>query len=251
MCKFFVLLFSLAILSQLAFAGRYYDSKVGRFLQIDPKAQKYPGLSTYAYVADNPLRNIDPDGKDIIVLNAPKGASGFGHAAVLIGNSKTGYTYYSKDGTSHGLFGPADKNYRNGDHFESLSDFANQVNPKRGEKPYTGAYEIKSDEKTDAAMNEAAKKTSEENYAVVGNSCIDVPSDALQAGGFNPGYEIVTDPMTGDPMFIVPPDPNSRYTLIEANNQGQDVSSQIQNNQSTQNQTNSNDNQKDEDENEE
>jgi L,D-transpeptidase catalytic domain len=63
MRKFFVLLFSLIILSHLAFAGRYYDARTGRFLQIDPKAEKGPNLSPYAYANCNPLKYIDPDGK--------------------------------------------------------------------------------------------------------------------------------------------------------------------------------------------
>lgn len=54
------------LLSNLLFAGRYYDAAVGRFLQIDPLAKKYPSLSPYNYVANNPLKYIDPDGKKIV-----------------------------------------------------------------------------------------------------------------------------------------------------------------------------------------
>jgi hypothetical protein len=59
------LFFSLIILSQFGFAGRYYDARIGRFLQVDPSAKNYPDLSSYAYCANNPLRNVDPDGKDM------------------------------------------------------------------------------------------------------------------------------------------------------------------------------------------
>lgn len=54
------------VLSNLLFAGRYYDAATGRFLQVDPLASKYPSLSPYNYCANSPLIFIDPDGKKII-----------------------------------------------------------------------------------------------------------------------------------------------------------------------------------------
>jgi uncharacterized protein RhaS with RHS repeats len=56
----------LVMLAELSFAGRYYDARTGRFLQIDPKAHKFPGWSPYNYAANNPLKYIDPDGKELI-----------------------------------------------------------------------------------------------------------------------------------------------------------------------------------------
>lgn len=35
---------------------------------IDPHAEKYPDISPYAYVANMPIRAIDPDGRDIFIL---------------------------------------------------------------------------------------------------------------------------------------------------------------------------------------
>ncbi len=65
MCKLSSIIFLVFVLSQLAFAGRYYDSRTGRFLQIDPKAHKYPEWSSYTYTLDNPLKYIDADGKEV------------------------------------------------------------------------------------------------------------------------------------------------------------------------------------------
>ncbi len=49
--------------------ARNYDPIIGRFLQIDPYAVKYPSLSPYAYVANNPLLLIDPTGKEIEICS--------------------------------------------------------------------------------------------------------------------------------------------------------------------------------------
>ncbi|MEW6412635.1 MAG: hypothetical protein AB1483_09205 [Candidatus Zixiibacteriota bacterium] len=38
----------------------------GRFVATDPHAFKYPSISPYVYVANNPLIYLDPDGKDIL-----------------------------------------------------------------------------------------------------------------------------------------------------------------------------------------
>jgi RHS repeat-associated protein len=49
----------------LYFGARYYDSRIGRWLAIDPLFKKYPGLSPYAYTLNNPVRFIDLEGKQV------------------------------------------------------------------------------------------------------------------------------------------------------------------------------------------
>ncbi len=44
------------------FSARFLQTSLGRFTTIDPLAEKYPGISPYAYCNGNPVRYIDPDG---------------------------------------------------------------------------------------------------------------------------------------------------------------------------------------------
>lgn len=46
------------------YGARHYDAALGRFTTVDPLAEKYYGISPYAYCGNEPVRRIDPDGKD-------------------------------------------------------------------------------------------------------------------------------------------------------------------------------------------
>ena len=47
------------------YSARYYESALGRFTSVDPLAEKYYSISPYAYVMNNPLKYIDPDGMSV------------------------------------------------------------------------------------------------------------------------------------------------------------------------------------------
>jgi RHS repeat-associated protein len=44
------------------YGARHYDAALGAWTTADPLAEKYYGISPYAYCAGNPMRYIDPDG---------------------------------------------------------------------------------------------------------------------------------------------------------------------------------------------
>ncbi|MDP3452131.1 MAG: RHS repeat-associated core domain-containing protein [Bacteroidales bacterium] len=48
------------------YGTRFYDPQIARWLRVDPLAAKYVPISPYAYVANNPLMFIDPDGREPI-----------------------------------------------------------------------------------------------------------------------------------------------------------------------------------------
>ena len=55
------------------FGARYMDYELmTMWLSVDPLADKYPNVSPYVYCAWNPIRLIDPDGKEVYITGDPK-----------------------------------------------------------------------------------------------------------------------------------------------------------------------------------
>ncbi len=46
------------------FGARFLDPRVGRWLSLDPKAEKFPSESPYSAMANNSINYVDPDGKE-------------------------------------------------------------------------------------------------------------------------------------------------------------------------------------------
>ena len=54
------------------FGARYYDSEVSVWLSVDPMSDIYPSTSPYAYVENNPIMFIDPNGMETIARKQEK-----------------------------------------------------------------------------------------------------------------------------------------------------------------------------------
>ena len=52
---------------------RSYAYDTSRFLRPDPMQDEYPGISPYAYAANNPLKYVDPDGRLVYSVNQKTG----------------------------------------------------------------------------------------------------------------------------------------------------------------------------------
>ena len=73
--------------NSMDFGARIYDSRLGKWLSTDPLQKKYPSLSPYNFVANNPIMFIDPDGRYIV--------DGQGRKAVVMKNGRAFYTKYA------------------------------------------------------------------------------------------------------------------------------------------------------------
>ena len=175
------------------FGARIYDGRIGRWLSVDPLYKKYPNFSPYVFVANNTLNAIDIKGKDIIFILDREAANGNGHAAVLIGNEKSGWVYVSMNGTGKGE--PwGDSKYPDvgtpivDEKGKKISDpnsailRADVINPKENKHKYNEYQRIETSESEDKnALKKAGEVASEKKYGIAGPgvSCIDVPQAAL------------------------------------------------------------------------
>ena len=49
------------------YGARHYDAALGRFATVDPSSESYYETSPYTYCYNNPIKHIDPNGKDGII----------------------------------------------------------------------------------------------------------------------------------------------------------------------------------------
>ena len=104
------------------YGSRYYDASVGLFLGVDPLASKFPHISPYAFVENNPINLVDPDGREPIkpfvgsvstfvalLNNSPRKVGGFtGNAAhnymMSLGNTEFSWKQMRPLPTQTGYF---------------------------------------------------------------------------------------------------------------------------------------------------
>ncbi len=160
--------------------NRFYAPPLGRWLTRDPIGYQ-GGVNLYEYVGGDPAGNMDPAGMDVVVLLSPKEASKMGHTAVLIGNNRTGWDYYSKNGKTGGLFGGNEGRH---EHYRSLRAF---LNSKGHCKRYPERIEIPTTPCQDRAMEGYAKKHVYTPYRLWGSNCAALVQGALHAGNIPTG----------------------------------------------------------------
>ena len=78
--------------------ARQHDPILCRWDRIDPLCEKYYNVSPYAYCNNSPINAVDPDGRDVCVLTAPKGAV---YPLIISSNEGKVYSYYDTKRNSY------------------------------------------------------------------------------------------------------------------------------------------------------
>jgi RHS repeat-associated protein len=231
------------------FLARYYSGAQGRFLSpdefkggiVDPitgqqVSQQGPlpygditapqTLNKYAYVRNNPLRYVDPDGHDGVLLNDPSGAAGYGHNATIVGNDDDGWTYFSKDGSdSTNRMIP----------FKTFSEFQKSDTSER----YENSFRITTSPKQDANMKATGKENYNKPYSTSeisprdkksgpgktkgAENCADLSATVLKAGGIEISKPKKTVLLIGTFTY-----PNAQYDRVANENKGKKVKAHCQ-----------------------
>ncbi len=90
------------------FGTRYFAANLGRFTSPDPIVADEVRLvnpqrwNQYAYALNSPFRAVDPDGRDVLVINYRAGAHGAGHIALVAIHQSDGQAFYGGFNPEHG-----------------------------------------------------------------------------------------------------------------------------------------------------
>lgn len=140
------------------YGARYYDPRISIWMSIDPSAEKMPNVSPYAFCGNNPISNIDPDGRYFFGLfgstsserrmaRAERFASKVGGSVVVGGSGRASVNYDAKGSSDGGMSFKSKSDFGDFSSWknvgETLSGFSNALdrggtNYGNGDGEYTG-----------------------------------------------------------------------------------------------------------------
>ncbi|MED4954709.1 RHS repeat-associated core domain-containing protein [Paenibacillus macerans] len=192
--------------------ARWYDPSIGRFINEDTYEGQLTdplSLNLYTYVENNPFKYVDPSGHDAVILTNPDLAFGMGHTSALIENSQREwyYFYWGNQNVQAVLIDDSD--------VLSSIDKLNEWGREKGlagfgKSGYTSSTYImgdfnKSVEKAKSLADSHPFSGKNEDYWVIGSSCLDITVQVLSLATLYNGTSasrfldgIWSDETTGD-----------------------------------------------------
>lgn len=178
--------------SSYDFGPRSYDAPILLWRQSDLNGSNQPAFAPHSYCGANPVKFIDPDGKDIVVL------AGFMHLAMLIQNEDKKWQYYSVNGTN--MYVPHTDIFLGGRKFNDVavggwetpqefyrSEYFDRTGDAEDENSinyrFLLAYEISSTSEQDEVMRETFKNIADTSYDLLYNNCATTVESAMQKAG--------------------------------------------------------------------
>jgi LysM repeat protein len=170
------------------------------------------------------------NGDFVGVVNAPNGAMGYGHNALIVGNDKTGWTFVSKEGRQEGESATSGNNPLGGGpalppktaQFGTLQDLYESSYFKEYKK--TAVYTLQQNQAAPLITKMTQEATSK--YVLLSNNCGHACGKAIQTVGLDPGIKDRYSYFRGVKVKMgrnISPFPNDQFKEQIENNQGRFV----------------------------
>ncbi|MEI6697267.1 MAG: hypothetical protein WCO13_14530 [Bacteroidota bacterium] len=187
-------------------------------LSVDPLSDKYPSISPYAYCIWNPVKFVDPNGKDVVLLIAKDGAGGYGHMGAVIqdGNGKFYYMTVGNADANAGTFQLLSSGNQGGMVLQPLeaknmTEAVSLAKQDQNNSPYTDQVQFNTSTSMDKAIYGNAQElqkninSGETKYNALTNNCADAVVKTVEKGT---GIKLPTG---------VSPKPNDKFAKIKEN----------------------------------
>ena len=200
-------------------AGETYVGKTHDYTTADGKTMRLMDDKTRRDISPNPKFL---EGSFVAVVNAPEGAIGFGHNALMVGNDKSGWTFISKEGRAEDPSSNSDNNGLTGGpalpakelSFSTMADFLTSSNVRE----YTNGTVLPIEPGKEGSAIETMRTEANSQYVLATNNCAHAVNTTLSSIGIETRKSSFADELIPGHNLAKSNVPNAMYSQIrEAN----------------------------------
>jgi RHS repeat-associated protein len=202
--------------NHLDYGFRMLDTRIGRFISVDPLTKKYPWWTPYQFASNTPLWGTDLDGREVRIFTETKQ---LGHAFLTVGKGKdvTVYTYGryagvdNHSGVTSGRFSPTGPGVlvkMTGD--KATNYIAKELNQNQAQGfEITDANQKLTTQHMDAMWQSSDKIPDVglykgdanahviDKYSLSGSNCVTKSTEGVKAGGSSQSFQTSTEGFLG------------------------------------------------------